>query len=153
VDYHKSLRYVDLLVASSAIAIGVAGLVGIGILFDHYARQASSWVYYPILLGYISFLGGVMYGCGTTGVNTKKSCGSHRLLWPTIIFVLAATALILGLFLQRTLAYTSNWAEEHCLVLGLLLIMAAALFGAITSASLSWRQWRDGKAFKGRTWE
>jgi hypothetical protein len=38
-------------VASSAVAIRVAGLAGIGILFDHYARQASSWVYYPILLG------------------------------------------------------------------------------------------------------
>jgi hypothetical protein len=92
-----------------------------------------------------------MYGYATTGMNTKKSCGSHRLLWPTIVFVVAATALIQGLFVQRTLAYRSNWAEEQCLVLGFLLIMAAALFGTITFASLSWRQWRDGNAFKGRT--
>jgi MFS family permease len=150
-DYHKALRYVDLVVASSKIAISVAGLIGIGILFDHYARRASSWVDYPILLGYISFLGGVMYG--TVGVNKKKSRGSHRILWPTIVFVAAATALILGLFVPRVAAYMSSWAEEYCVVLGLLLIMAAALSGTITFASLAWRQWRDERALKERTWD
>jgi hypothetical protein len=150
-DYHRALRYVDLLVRSSAVAISVAGLVGIGILFDHCARRASNWVYYPILLGYVSFLGGVMYGMA--GVNTKKSRGSHRLLWPAILFVVATMALILGLFVPRVVAYTSNWSEEHSVVLGFLLIMAAALFGTITFASLAWRQWRDERAFKERTWD
>jgi hypothetical protein len=127
-DHPKSSRRFGPLVESSVIATCGGGLIGIGILFDHYARQAPSWVYYPIILGYMVFLGCMMYG--EPGVDAKESRGSHRLLRPTTLFVVASMGLILGLVVPQILAYMS-YREEHSFALGLLLITAAALSGTI----------------------
>lgn len=128
-----SRRSRRLLTRALAVAIGGGGMVGAGILFDRYARQIPGHVYCSIVLGFVFVLGCV------AREEAERAHGARRLLRPVGFVAASVTLLVLGVAASRTLT-SMSYREEHVVVLGVLLIMASALWGTILGArGIHWK--------------
>lgn len=140
-DRSWTRRPVDRLIGYSGVPIFILGMVGMGIMFQHYAHRASGWIYYAVLLGYLAFLAGMIYP--TIGTRTDQSRATRPLLLASIFFVIAVVALGLGLFARRAMAETPQRAD-YTFAIGILLSLGMAVYGTLLGIYLTWRQWRNG---------
>ena len=134
-----SWRSGDRLIGYSGVPFFILGAVGLGIVFQHYAHRTSGMFYCPVLLG--AFLAGMIYDPFETGGDQSRD--ARPLLPASIVFVIAAVALDLGLLAGRAMADTPRWAD-YTLAVGMVLGFGMAVYWTLLGAYVTWRQWRDG---------